>query len=68
VAEIRRTAQGIVQRYQREHDHRLVDEVLSAELRLVGGENVPERKHASAGVSTSICPACAAWSALTHRR
>jgi hypothetical protein len=30
-------------------------------------ENVPERKYALAGVSTSICPACAAWSASTPR-
>ena len=35
VAEIRRSAQGVVQRYQREQDQRLVDQVL--ELAAVGG-------------------------------
>ena len=36
-------------------------------VRVSSVENVPERKYALAGVSTSICPACAAWSACTPR-
>ena len=36
-------------------------------VRMSSVENVPKRKYALAGVSTSICPACAAWSASTPR-